>query len=90
MARYIDADNLVERVKDDFAEAVADGTDTIAFAEAVDMVIDYLESQETEDVAKIVFCKDCTHHHSNGITYFCDIENAFTTERYFCAKVGQM
>lgn len=84
MTRYIDAESLASEIE----KYNKDNWDKLTWTSR--MVHSLILNVPTVDAVEVVRCKDCKHCRTNGITYFCDVEKAFFTEHYFCAKGERM
>ena len=82
MSRYIDADLLIDELKD-----LREFWGFTFTADGVDEAIDKVEEAPTADVVEVVRCKDCKHY----IAYYCtrDIKGRtnmfYMTENDYCS-----
>ena len=65
MARYIDAEKLIEHLKDNIEECETPNVvnEPVAYGTVLGLecALSYAETLPTADVVEVVFCKDCKH-----------------------------
>ncbi len=61
MARYIDADALIERLKSDYCEGCNNNDGIRCRSCDVDFVFDMVDDAPEADVVEVVRCKDCKY-----------------------------
>ena len=88
MAKYIDADALMEELSTMYKEPTStEDYMTIGYDKAVADVVVTVHRQTTADVVEVVRCKDCVHHINAPQTtdVWCERIDGLLQRNWFCA-----
>lgn len=86
MARYINADALIEAIKHELWDWKT--LDGITSTTVLKQTITDIQNTPTADVVEVVRCKDCVHHHTNEskpMYVWCEMVDGLLSQNWFCA-----
>lgn len=75
MSRYIDADNLINKMQERYNDLLSEDGYYDHFTQGYEDALSTVENEPTADVVKIVRCKDCKFYSVNGhcgVLGFCE------------------
>lgn len=78
MARYIDKDKLVNKLKEDYATLVKERWFD-DYAQGYSSAIDDVVAEPTADAVQVIRCKDCQYFYQDGNIKVCKHWNCHTT-----------
>lgn len=78
MARYIDKDKLVNKLKEDYATLVKERWFD-DYVQGYSSAIDDVVAEPTADAVQVIRCKDCQYFYQDGNIKLCKHWNCHTT-----------